>query len=356
VQILPEHIQSFLSKCKSKQWAGVFFSPPAQNNFECWLQPLNEVYSKGTEHFVFSPFQLKNSPRIFITPVYKNADAIELIGTNTEPNSSWENEHANYFKTTTLEAYTKQFNQYIEAIKTGVCSKAILSTIVKQELNANFNIGEYVFKLRKAYPQAFIYVFSSPFAGTWIGATPETLLNWNEDEVTTMSLAGTRQTGLPTFNFGDKEKNEQKIVTEYIGSVFKKYFNQVEINNTEELKYGEIIHLLSKFKANRKNVFSPFNILQLVEELHPTPAVGGFPASEAIQLINSVETHLRLYYSGYLGPITENAGNLAVNLRCMTLTHKNCYVFAGGGITAESLVEAEWAETRLKANALLKFI
>lgn len=356
MQILPEHISAFLSKCKSSQWAGVFFSLPGQTNFELWLQPLSKIESLGHEYFVFSPFQTQTSPPIFITPVYKNQEALGLIGTKSEGLDYWENEGAFQLKTTTKEAHKNQFDEYLSFIGRGDCVKAILSTVVKQEIRDGFDIGNYVFTLRKTYPQAFVYVLSSPFAGTWIGATPETLVKWNEREVTTMSLAGTKNANTPHYNFGEKEKNEQEIVTNYIESVFKKYFSEVEINKREELHYGDITHLLSRVKAIRNNNDSTVDILQLSRELHPTPAVGGYPVKEAVELISSIETHHRLYYSGYLGPVNDNSGELAVNLRCMTLTHKNCYVFAGGGITSDSMAESEWAETRLKANALLKFL
>ncbi len=355
MQILPEHINIFLSKCKSAQWSGVFFSSPGEMQFQCWLQPLNQVHILSNEQFLFSPFQTKHSPNISIHPIYKNDKAVDLIGTYDEHNGYWENSQAQYLKTTLQENHKKQFDEYITSFKNGNCTKAVLSTVIKQEIKQGFDIGHYVFELRKTYPQAFVYVLSSPFAGTWIGATPETLLKWNEDEVFTMSLAGTKNAQTPEFSFGVKEKNEQEIVTQYINEIFKKHFSNIEIFSREELNYGSITHLLSRVKASKKNI-SNEKIFQIVEELHPTPAVGGFPVKKAIDLINATEQHSRLYYSGYLGSVKNNSGELMVNLRCMTLTHKNCYVFAGGGITADSVVEAEWAETRLKANALLKLL
>ena len=57
---------------------------------------------------------------------------------------------------------------------------------------------------------------------------------------------------------------------------------------------------------------------ELVEALHPTPAVCGLPKQEAIDFITANESIDRKYYSGYCGPW--NVGGktaLFVSLRCI---------------------------------------
>jgi isochorismate synthase len=356
VEVSPQHINTFLSKCASSNWSGVFFSSLFQTQFQFWLQDLNEPIIAGSEQFIFSPFDPTNSPLLILNPGKKNVDAVQYIGETQNIYHFWKNAQVLKIQSTTVEQYGKQFDQYTSAIRSGNCSKAILSTVIKENLPTGLNIGEYVFKLRKEYPQAFVYIFSSPFAGTWIGATPETLLKWNDNEVSTMSLAGTKKTNDASFNFGEKEKQEQKIVTDYIIEIFKRRFSKVELKEREELSYGEMTHLLSRVKAVVDNSYTSAEFLELASQLHPTPAVGGFPVNQALDLIQSTETHPRLYYSGFLGVVGRSSAELAVNLRCMTLANGSYYVFAGGGITAESDLQAEWGETRLKANALLKFV
>jgi isochorismate synthase len=356
VEVIAEHINIFLSKCKSQHWAGVFFSPPFQTGFNFWLQDLTLVKKSTCDPFIFSPFNVTEAPSVIIQPTAINQRAVELLGPPQNEVNYWGITGLGELSSTTEELYRQQFNKYLAEIRSGICSKAILSTILKGNLPEPFNIGEYIFKLRQAYPQAFVYVLSAPFAGTWIGATPETLLHWKNNEVETMSLAGTKRSGDIAFNFGMKEKTEQEIVTQYIVDVFKKYFTDVVVDEREELKYGNMTHLLSKVKAHADSTFGKEKFIQLAEQLHPTPAVGGFPVKPAQELIKKTEEHPRLYYSGFFGPMQQNSAELAVNLRCMTLTNRNYYAFAGGGITADSNMEAEWGETRLKADALLKFL
>ena len=48
--------------------------------------------------------------------------------------------------------------------------------------------------------------------------------------------------------------------------------------------------------------------------------------------------------------------SLFVNLRCMQLVIKKAILYAGAGITEDSIPDKEWEETELKLNTLLKVI
>jgi len=80
-------------------------------------------------------------------------------------------------------------------------------------------------------------------------------------------------------------------------------------------------------------------------EIHPTPAVCGFPKEKALDLIFDIEKHNREYYSGFMGTVNvENATNLFVNLRCMKILPEKLALFTGGGITGDSIPEKEWEQ------------
>ena len=79
--------------------------------------------------------------------------------------------------------------------------------------------------------------------------------------------------------------------------------------------------------------------------------------TDKTELIKQLEPHDRVYYTGFLGPLS-SAGeiDLFVNLRCMKLTPNYISLYVGGGITLESDAAEEWNETRLKALSLLKIM
>jgi menaquinone-specific isochorismate synthase len=103
----------------------------------------------------------------------------------------------------------------------------------------------------------------------------------------------------------------------------------------------------------------PPDVLELVQALSPTPALGGHPREAALELISRVEGVARGRYGGAVG-WTDAAGNgtWAVAIRCAELSDdlRTARLFAGGGIVADSEPLAELAETQAKFQAMLSAI
>ena len=209
-------------------------------------------------------------------------------------------------------------------------------------------------KLCEAYPKAFVYLISSPLFGTWIGATPETLLESKAEEASTMSLAGTKEVD-KGLEWSLKERQEQQFVTEYISSELRSQgIKDINIKGPHTITAGNIEHLRSdiSFDLNEKH---PLDIAML---LHPTPAVNGVPKEQSKRLIKQIElegsNQDRSLYSGFIGLVSETSSRLYVNLRCCELTSKNAHIYAGGGYTLRSNVENEWEETESKSKTLTR--
>jgi menaquinone-specific isochorismate synthase len=91
----------------------------------------------------------------------------------------------------------------------------------------------------------------------------------------------------------------------------------------------------------------------VVETLHPTPAVGGVPSRAAMRFISEEEKLGRGLYAGIVGLCGPGRADLAVALRCALLRGPSARLYVGAGIVAGSTADGEWAETELKARALL---
>lgn len=103
----------------------------------------------------------------------------------------------------------------------------------------------------------------------------------------------------------------------------------------------------------------PPNVLDLVQALSPTPALGGHPRAEALRLIAAVEGFERGRYGGAVGWVdADGNGTWAVGIRCAELSpdRMEARLFAGGGIVADSEPLAELAETQAKLQAMLSAI
>jgi isochorismate synthase len=255
----------------------------------------------------------------------------------------------------------KEYVQWIEKAKDifskNYLEKIMLSKIKSDFLPENFNSLKYFILLKKAYPNAFISFVSTPLSGTWIGATPELLLERNGNKVSTISLAGTKL-NTPNKKWTNKEYHEQELVTKYIHSLFlKNNLTDCEISQPFDHVIGNLIHLKTTIKGTLPLHYTNSNIHQLLQSLHPTPAVGGVPKKEALELIPILENHDRYYYSGYMGlEISPIESAYYVNLRCMYLSSEYYSVITGAGITEGSVPESEWEETENKANLLLQLM
>ncbi|HEX4821395.1 MAG TPA: chorismate-binding protein, partial [Acidimicrobiales bacterium] len=96
------------------------------------------------------------------------------------------------------------------------------------------------------------------------------------------------------------------------------------------------------------------SVLELVDALHPTPAVCGSPRDAALAFIRANEGFDRGRYAGAVGWVDSRGnGSWAVSLRCAHLDGPTARVYAGNGIVADSDPMIELAETRSKLQAML---
>lgn len=264
-------------------------------------------------------------------------------------------------RSTTYEEYSREVEEIIKAIKEGKGDKVVASRLIVKDID--FDIAEKFYDLCERNPEAFVFCFSTPATGCWIGASPELLLEGREERLYSMALAGTRK--VKTLSAWD-EKNieEQRIVTEYIERIFKENGYSPKIGDTFTKSSGTIEHLCTEIEVNlrdrRKNGpkteggvenFSHFELEKILHELSPTPALCGYPKDFALDQISRYEKFDRGCYGGYCGPYRSPEDfSFRVVIRCSQVDERLCRVYAGGGITAQSDVASEWAETELKAG------
>ncbi len=310
--------------------------------------------------FAFLPFAGSEMPGVLIKQDFLLTDdeisEEALIGILRKVGFSkngFQRQHPHY---TTKEEYCEEVESVISEIRQGVLKKAVLSRAYEYRVEDEFSSVAFFTQLEKLYPNAFVYLVNLPHTGLWIGASPELLVEVQNDTLRTVSLAGTKKIEVADdFDWGTKELQEQKLVTDYIRGCLQKYFDDaVEIQGPETVKAGPLEHLKTTFKvkSTKKEIETVFD--KLLADLQPTPAVAGIPKQEALELIKNLENYDRSYYSGFLGPVNMNdSTNLFVNLRCLEVLRDGLVLYVGAGITEDSDPDAEWEETQLKAKTLL---
>lgn len=246
--------------------------------------------------------------------------------------------------------YLDAIQKIIGLIKAEECEKVVLSRVKRVDLN-EIRVKEALARLKFDNPNALIYLVHHPDAGTWFGATPETLVKKEKGQLSTMSLAGTKHETNKS-DWSEKEKEEQLIVTDFIlDRLAKAGCTDIETTGPNTIQAGQLNHLCSEIN------FKSENIQTVISSLHPTPAICGSPYEKSRKVISELEDESRAYYCGYLGPISNKDDlHLFVNLRCAQILDDHLRLHVGGGITANSNPEDEWNETEHKAQTLLRVL
>ncbi|MCG8607014.1 chorismate-binding protein [bacterium] len=251
------------------------------------------------------------------------------------------------------ETFNGWIQHAIEKIRTNKKKKIVISRAVQSKLGPGFAPVRLFQDLCKAYPNAFVSLVAIPDFGTWIGATPELLLQAKGNRLRTIALAGTQPLiSQPVWN--RKELEEQAIVSDFIRECFSQQgMHDYREHGPETMQIGELLHLRTEFNMDLGTGHAQGFTSEFLRRLHPTPAVGGVPKESALEFIRQTEIHDREFYSGFLGPVNlDGASHLFVNLRCLQLLKSSAILYAGSGITFDSVAEQECLETELKLNAL----
>lgn len=314
----------------------VLFRLPNSDNFELWL--LNNDFNSN-EKFIFKSFNNQRNKELYLTKKFKlkNEEVLNLIFDFELKNDAFFPEEI------CKETYLKKADLFITALKNKLFDKLILSRV--KSANRIDNLNEKLVDLSNKYPSAFVYLFHYE-SETWLGASPERLLSSDKNGLKTVALAGTKSKA-ENREWTKKEYLEHNFVVDYITENFKA--NAVKKSETYTIDLGEIQHL----KTDIHITDASLDTNQLLNQLHPTPAVCGVPKEKAKDFILQHEGYNRSFYTGYFGIISEEKTEIYVNLRCAQLFENKTAIYVGGGLIAESNAQAEWEETELKAKALL---
>ncbi|MGK7918455.1 MAG: chorismate-binding protein, partial [Trichodesmium sp.] len=115
---------------------------------------------------------------------------------------------------------------------------------------------------------------------------------------------------------------------------------------------SNIQHLWTPITAE---ISQNIHLLEILAELHPTPAVAGFPRDIAQAQIQNFETFDRSVYAAPIGWIDHQGnGEFAVGIRSALINGDHARLYAGAGIVAGSKPDKELAEVQLKLQTLLK--
>ena len=239
--------------------------------------------------------------------------------------------------------------------------KVVLAQQIGCASGADFDPGAILGRLAHRYRECAVFKFAPAPEAAWIGASPELLVSFTGGVVRSSSLAGSRprsddpgeDAALGRELLADeKERREHELVVRATREAMTPLCTALTIPDEPRLmRVPNIQHLHTPVEGRAK---PGTDVLDFLERMHPTPAVGGWPRDAAREAIGRIEHMDRGWYAGPIGWVdAAGDGAFAVALRSALVCGREARLFAGAGIVLGSDPDRELAEIELKLRPLL---
>ncbi|WNO09385.1 isochorismate synthase [Teredinibacter sp. KSP-S5-2] len=258
----------------------------------------------------------------------------------------------------------QQWQQWIDktlsAIQAQQFDKAVLARSVSIDLDAPLNIYDLIQRWQAINNNAFSFIIRSKNS-TFMGCSPERLYKRKGRALSTESLAGTVRRGETRdedFHFEQELKSDPKLVrehslvTEYLKTQICKFGDQFVC--PEEPSVFKLANVQHRYLPLKVRLHPEVSDLQLVNALHPTPAICGFPRNAAFDYIQQHETTNRGWYSGIVGVFGQDYVEFSVAIRSTLIQENQVECFSGVGIVQGATADSEWQEMDAKIASFLK--
>ena len=294
--------------------------------------------------------------------INKQVQKILNVG-NFQPNhrTSINNHYSAQLNIEKIEKLQTAVQLALQVIKTQNLTKLVVAHSIDTNLPADFQLTRTLNCLRHSYPACHTFSLSNGNGLNFIGASPERLLKIKNYQLTTDTLAGSAPRGRTAIQDrylaeyllnNSKEIAEHQLVREFIKQqLIKLKLTPVYSEFPQILRLANIQHLWTPIKAK---LTDRIHALDLVDSLHPTPAVAGIPQNIACQKIRSYENFERNLYASPLGWIDyQGNSEFVVGIRSALIYKNSARLYAGAGIVAESNIKMEIEEIKLKFQPIL---
>ena len=263
---------------------------------------------------------------------------------------------------TPIDHYLAAVVEARDAVRNGSLTKAVIAREVSVSSPEPIDVHAVLLRLKASFGSSYRYSVDG-----FIGASPELLVTVRGNTVRSHPLAGTApRTGNPDTDqraaaellASEKNQIEHRVVIDMIHDTLLPWCSYLDWEPEPSIISVANVQHLSTAMEGQLSTPRP-NVLELVTALSPTPALGGFPRTEALALIARTEGFQRDRYGGAVGWVDASGeGTWAVAIRCAELStdRRSARLVAGGGIVADSEPLSELAETQAKLQAMLSAI
>jgi isochorismate synthase len=259
------------------------------------------------------------------------------------------------------EEWREGLSEAVAMLRAGAAAKVVLARSLQLETGRPIEPFELAARLRDRYPASRTFAFQIGHSA-FLGATPEMLASRRGRRFQSVPLAGSAPRGADPEadrRQGDrllgsrKDRAEHQFVVDEVVARLRPLAETLDVPPEPLVaRFATVQHLATTVTGT-----GTARLLSLVSALHPTPAVAGAPTTDALAIIDKLERVDRGWYAGGVGWGSPGGdGEVAVALRCALVQDGTARLYAGGGIVAESVPQAELEETRLKFRPMLDLL
>ncbi|BAU64920.1 isochorismate synthase [Stanieria sp. NIES-3757] len=262
-------------------------------------------------------------------------------------------EDSEYFKSVVTSA--------LNSIAVDEFSKIVLAYATDVISPVPFRLIKSLDNLRQRHPDCYIFSTSNGQDNNFIGASPERLISIQNKQLVTDALAGSAPRGKTTAEDvqlanlllkNRKEKREHQAVSDFLIERLRQLDLKPQQLPLQLLQLSNIQHLWTPIYAHLSHDLDP---LEIVAQLHPTPAVAGVSTEIACEQIRRYEKFDRSLYAAPLGWVDyQGNSEFIVGIRSALIEGNRARLYAGAGIVSGSNPDKEFAEIELKLQSLLK--
>ncbi|MBL8183630.1 MAG: aminodeoxychorismate synthase component I [Blastocatellia bacterium] len=263
----------------------------------------------------------------------------------------------------------------VEMIKEFIRSGDTYQTNLTQQLTVEVPIGLTAFeifkRLRAQHPAPF-GAFIERGGSSVVSASPERFFRIADNSVTTSPIKGTIRRGADLdedqrlrseLMASEKDRAENTMIVDLLRNDLGRIctYGSVKVESLCDVEeHPSLFHLVSTISGElRSNV----SFSEIIRAVFPCGSITGAPKIRTMEIIDQIETADRGLSMGSIGiyipegfPGLEPAIQLNVAIRTMVIKDKRAVFNVGGGIVIDSDPECEFAESMLKAAALLSAI
>jgi len=241
--------------------------------------------------------------------------------------------------------------------------KIVLARKVEIDLLTKPDPFSIISILKKTNHHTVSFCFQPQEDMIFVGVTPEILYRRDKRDIISEAVAGTRPRG---DNEKENEELSKELITSekelrehgYVSKSLKRNLNRLceSLNSDQKvsvLKLSQIQHLYVPFNGILRAGVTDGEIL---EALHPTPAVGGYPEKSVLPTLKAAEPFNRGWYAAPIGWTGEDSATFAVAIRSALVIKNKIYLYSGAGIVEGSSPEKEWEELDNKIDHYKKVL